>query len=529
MTRNKPNIVMILADELRADGLGCYGNTICRTPNLDRLASQGTLFEQCMVTQPTCTPSRASLLTGCFPSALRSRMVGCVTPDDKRFLPRVLRNAGYTTASIGKIHLVPQKEEWEYIQRTRQADGLFDYYGFQSVDLVNGHGMGCKGPGYSAWLKERMLDAQEQIAPAPAITPGVNTGKIKTQQWNLPADAHAGEYIVEKTEKFLHQAAESETPFFLHVSFNDPHHPFTVPEPYASMYRPEDMPPPLVPVHEDGRATPLQLKTYHGSHTEFGNRQFADRLIGTPPADYTRITEADWRATKAVYYGMISQMDDQIGRLMQTLQTTGLSDNTIVVFVSDHGEYLGDHGFCGKGFHYDSIIRTPLIVQGPGTPAGERITGVTSALDIAPTLLDLAGVPEPEAVQGVSMRPALRKGDESLPRDAALTENDDDFVPMRARTLTTRDWKITMYAGSADGELYDRCQDPDELCNRWHDPEYQTVKQELLARLADHLVCAVDSANGRTQTPTKPVSKFLPRNNQKANKNKETNYDKNHP
>ena len=504
-----PNILMILADELRADALGCYDNAICRTPNLDRLANQGARFDQCMITQPTCTPSRASILTGCFPSALRSRMVGCETPDDPRFLPRLLSAAGYRTASIGKIHLVPQGQEPAYVERTRKPDGTLDYYGFDHVDLVNGHGMGCFGPQYSPWLNERVPDAKSRVAAAARRAPGVNSGSILTQTWNLPPEAHAGEYITERTNDYLRDAATHDEPFFLHVSFNDPHHPFTVPEPYASLYDPDVMPAPLPPVAEAGGATELQIKTLHGSATAFEDGRASDRLIGTPPADYTRIPTRDWQATKAVYYGMVSLLDAQVGRILRTLDETGLADNTVVVFVSDHGEYLGDHGFCGKGFHYDSVIRTPLLMRGPGIATGLRLGGVASTLDIAPTLLDLTGVTIPDAIQGVSMLAALTAGG-SLPRDAVLTENDDDFVPMRARTLTTLDWKITLYASSDDGELYDRRQDPDELHNRWHDPECFPIRQALLAALADHLICAVDGANGRIQSPTRPIARFLP-------------------
>ncbi len=505
----KPNILLILADELRADALGCYGNPICRTPNLDQLAPEGACFEQCMITQPTCTPSRASILTGCFPSALRSRMVGCETPDDPRFLPRVLSATGYRTASIGKIHLVPQGQENDCIERTRKPDGTLDYYGFEHVDLVNGHGMHCFGPAYNTWLAERVPDAKARIAAALPLSPGVNATGISTAHWNLPPEAHAGEYITERTNDFLRQAATHDDPFFLHVSFNDPHHPFTVPEPYASMYRPEDMPPPLPPVCEADGATNLQLGAFQGSATEFVDGRKADRLIGTPPADYKQIPVTDWQATKAIYYGMVSLLDAQIGRILRTLDEAGLADNTLVVFVSDHGEYLGDHGFCGKGFHFDSVIRTPLLMRGPGIAPGQRLDGIASTLDIAPTLLELTGVSIPDEVQGVSMRATLTTG-QALPRDAALTENDDDFVPMRARTLTTRDWKITLYAGSDDGELYDRRNDPHELHNRWHDPESLQIRQALLAALSDHLICAVDGANGRTQLPNRPVARFLP-------------------
>lgn len=501
----RPNILLILADELRADALGCFGNRTCRTPHLDALAAEGAMLSQCMVTQPTCTPSRASILTGCYPSALRSRMVGCFTPDDPRFLPKVLATSGYRTASIGKIHLQPQAAEIEQLPRVKEQDEDFAYYGFGEVDLVNGHGMQTRGPDYTAWLSQRVPDLRERLAAARPITPGVNnaTGSLRTHTWELPPDAHSGDYVSDRACAFLERAGadQQQQPFFLHASFPDPHHPTTVPEPYATMYRPSEMPLPIPPVTEAEGATADQLKTLRGVDR--------DHPIGTPPDNYDRYTAADWRVTKAIYYGMVSLLDEQVGRILRTLRTTGLERNTIVVFCSDHGEYLGDHGFMGKGFHYDSVLRTPMIVRGPGVSAGQTLAEMASTVDLAPTLLDYAGIDEPEGVQGVSMRGALA-GTSPLPRDGVLTENDDDSMPMRARTLTTRDWKLTWHLGTEQGELYDRRRDPDERRNRWDDPASAGVKTTLLSRLLAEVVCAVDVVNGRRQSPSPPVPKWLP-------------------
>lgn len=507
---DRPNVALIFADELRADALGCYGSTVCQTPNLDRLAAESAQFLQCMVTQPTCTPSRASVLTGCFPSALRSRMVGCHTPDDPRFLPRVLGRAGYHTASIGKIHMVPGGAEPAAVEAARQVDGGFDYYGFQHVDLVNGHGTG--GSEYNRWLDDKCPDHKERRAAAKLLSPGVNneTGSLRTKSWTLPPELHYGEYISSRAVQYFERAAATPgTPFFLHVSFPDPHHPFTVPEPYASLYSPNQVPPPLPAVTREAGATALQLATHNGERTHFTDGRSADRVIGTPPHDYSRVTTADWQTAMAIYYGMISLLDIQISRLLQSLDDTGLAENTVVVFVADHGDYMGDHGFCGKGFHYDSVIRTPLLIRGPGIQAGLRLDGLASTVDLAPTLLALTGVAPPEAMQGVSMAPALA-GEGPLPRDAALTENDDDFVPMRMRTLTTDDWKLTWYCGEEDGELYDRKGDPNELVNCWHDPDCRSVRDALMHRLLEHVVCALDASNGRTQIPAPPLAAFTP-------------------
>ena len=497
---SNPNILLIWADELRADALGCFGNTIVKTPNLDRLAKRGTVFEQCMVTQPTCTPCRASVLTGCFPSAIRSRMVGCYTPDDPRFLPRVLGDHGYRTASIGKIHLVPQRAEQALINDHKAIDGTLDYYGFQEIDLVDGHGSGNFGDSWEAAREEMAPDWRER-RDARRKLDGVGS----THVYELPAEIHSSNYIAEKTREFLRNA--DDRPFFLHVSFPDPHHPFTVPEPYASMYKPEEVPAPLPPVTESVDATNLQLGVFHGESSGLDKSRRSDRIIGTPPAKYSEYTTANWRLSKAIYYGMITLMDDAIGRILETLDETGLSENTIVVFLSDHGEYMGDHGFLGKGFHYDSVIRTPLIFAGPEIKQ-QRIDQVESVIDIAPTLLEMVGADEPEGTQGISLKEVLY-GSAEPPRDAVMTENDDDFVPMQVRTLTTKDWKLTYYLNHSLGELYDRKRDPEEMTNLWQSAEHSDIKNELILRLLAEVIAATDLSNGRRQSPEVPWRKAV--------------------
>ncbi|MBZ0297377.1 MAG: sulfatase-like hydrolase/transferase, partial [Anaerolineae bacterium] len=361
-----PNILLILCDELRADALGFMGNPIIQTPNIDRLAQAGTAFTQCIITQPTCTPSRASILTGCYPSVLHSRMVGCVTPDDPRFLPHILADAGFRTASIGKLHLVPQRNEPEAIQKALDTAG--NYYGFQEVDLVNGHGDQCFGPSYTAWLDQNVPDWKSLVQQRKAYPRGVNT-----YTWELPPEAHSSNYIGDRAVEFLRDTGEQ--PFFLHVSFPDPHYPFTVPEPYASRYDPQAMPTPLPPVTESQNLPSLHEQVYYrrNANTLRADGRPSDHVIGTPPHDYSQYSTPDWQQVKAIYYGMISLIDDQIGRILDTLDDQGLTDSTVIIFASDHGDYLGDHGFYGKGLAYDSVLRVPCIWRGPGITSGRLV------------------------------------------------------------------------------------------------------------------------------------------------------------
>lgn len=503
-TSKQPNVLLIICDELRADALGYAGNSIVKTPYIDQLAQSGTVLRQCMVTQPTCTPSRASMLTGCYPSALRSRMVGCYTPDDARFLPRILAQNGYHTASIGKLHLVPQAAEPDYMQQ-RMAEGDGTYFGFQEIDLVNGHGDRCFGPQYSRWLKERVPDVEARWQQRQATEKGIDT-----YHWTLPSEVHSSDYIANQTVAFLQRV--DDRPFFLHVSFPDPHYPFVVPEPYASMYPADEMPPPLAPVTESHDLPALHHNVYFHDNATLNrpDGRPVDRVIGTPPHDYSQVTTEDWQQVKATYYGMISLLDDCIGRILNALDTHNLRENTIIVFVSDHGDYLGDHGFYGKGLPYDSVLRVPLIYAGANVLPGQMVDTIASTLDIAPTLLELLNIPEAEGTQGISVKPVLL-GEGDSKRQTALTENDDDFVPMRMRTLTTTDWKLTYYLHQELGELFDRVNDPDEMRNLWNSPEHTLIKEELLQQLLTEILSSMDMANGRRQSPSPAVPKWIRR------------------
>ncbi|MCY3780410.1 MAG: sulfatase-like hydrolase/transferase [Chloroflexi bacterium] len=496
----QPNIIMILCDELRTDALGCYGNPIVQTPNIDRLAAEGTRFSQCFVTQPTCTPSRASIMTGCYPSALRTRMVGCYTPDDPRFLPRALSENGYRTASIGKLHLVPQAAEPDIVAQRLTSDEA-TYYGFQEVDLVNGHGSRCFGNRYSSWLREAVPDLEARLADVTAYEKGVNCWR-----WNLPEQTHSSHYLADRTTKFLESATEE--PFFLHISFPDPHYPFTVPEPWASFYEPADMPLPIPPITESIDMPRLHERVYRGPQAQSSDGERPrDRVIGTPPHNYAELGPEDWQQVKAIYYGMVSLVDHSIGRILDAVDRLDQRDNTLIVFLSDHGDYLGDHGMYGKGLPYESALRTPLIARGPGIAAGHTIDSVESTLDIAPTLLDMADIAEPEGVQGRSLKPLLSGAD--LPRPSvALVENDDDFAELRMRSIFTPQWRLTYYLNQEWGELINRENDPLEMRNLWNDPAHAAVKQQLLAQLLQEITASIDMQNGRKQQPSAPVPKW---------------------
>ena len=346
-----------------------------------------------------------------------------------------------------------------------------------------------------------MPDLEERLATATPYEKGVNCWR-----WNLPEAVHSSHYIADRAVDFLEAAGEA--PYLLHVSFPDPHYPFTVPEPWASLYDPADMPPPIPAVTESFDMPELHRRVYLGPQPSASEgARPKDRVIGTPPHNYANYEEDDWRQVKAIYYGMVALLDYSVGRILEAVDRLGMTGNTIVVFISDHGDYLGDHGMYGKGLPYESALRTPLITRGPGVAAGQTISSVESTLDIAPTLLDYAGVSEPEGIQGCSLKERL-SGAAPLRAGAALVENDDDFAALRMRTLVTPRWRLTYYHGQDWGELIDRERDPAEMRNLWNDPAHSAVKQRLLLQLLDEVAASIDMRNGRRQQPSAPVPKW---------------------
>jgi arylsulfatase len=299
----------------------------------------------------------------------------------------------------------------------------------------------------------------------------------------LPAEHHASTWIGDRTIDFLDQ--HHDRPFFLQVSFPDPHLPFCPPAPYDDMYPLDSVPMPLRQPGELDDKPPHFSAFREGRIVGFG---------GEASPDLTGMTDDQTREIIAHTYGMLSLIDDNLGRIFARMDELGLFENTIVVFTTDHGELLGDHGIVGKGpMHYDSLIKVPLLWRFPDDPVAGRVTGrvadgMMSNVDVAPTILDAVGLPDLPDQQGHSMLPMLLGDDQSVARERVLVEFDWRFVPgLRAKTIRTRHHKLTAYQNQPYGELYDLAADPGEFVNRWDDPSLAGVKCDLLAGLVDLL------------------------------------------
>lgn len=498
---SRPNILLFIADQMRADHLGGAGNPVIRTPHLDRLAAQGVCFSRAYVNAPLCMPSRATLFTGLTPRGHRVRTNAIPLDPSLPTVPGVLAEAGYQTASIGKIHLtnlgynvdvdLPPQDFPEVVRDWR--DGRIrhvpvPYYGLQHVEITVGHGAHVYGD-YTLWLEREHPDQWARYRstspdPSPLGAAGCGTFPLEER-------FHHTAYVADRTIAYLREHA-GEKPFFAMCSFPDPHHAYCPPRPWDRMYSPEEVVPPVSRAGELDDLAPFFREIYERP------LQLSGRSAPT------KMPEAHRREILAYTYGMVSLLDHHVGRVLSTLDELGLAEDTAVGFISDHGDMMGDHGLLNKGpFHFEGLLRVPMIWRWPGHFHPRAIPALASLLDLPPTILELAGVPIPEgafapeaplqppAWPGRSLIPMLTSGADSV-QESIVIENDEDYLGLRLRTLVTRDHKITTYTGHRGpepfGELFDLSADPHELHNLWNRPSHAGLRRELIERLHHRLV-----------------------------------------
>lgn len=495
------NVLVIMTDQQRADHLGCTGNPIVSTPNIDRLASGGMVFSRHYVSNPLCMPSRATLLTGMTPRGHGVRTNGINLSRDVSTITGRLSERGYDTHVVGKLHLRnfcrsdPTGGEDVVYRDLRDGRGA---YGFRTGEVCIGHGPWVGGA-YHDWLLDK-LDGRPN--PWHVNHPEKGCGAQETCYTEITPDLHHSSWVAERTIDFLRNR-DQERPFFLQCSFPDPHHPYCPPDEYAAMYERAAIP---LPARRDGELDDLPphfAQAYHGAHP------FAGRAV-VP----TAMTDEQTREVIRLTYGMISLIDTSVGRVLDALDELGLADDTLVIFTSDHGDLMGDHRLLNKGpFHFEGLLRVPFIARWPGViPSGARTQSLTSHLDFAPTILDALGVPIPEGPTpaepvcpeqrapwpGKSLMPILRDPSASV-QESVLVENDEDYIGSNLRTLIARDWKLTCYSDRDFGEMFDLRNDPDELHNLWDGAGYREVKRDLKDQLLARIM-STDSALPRRLT-----------------------------
>lgn len=461
MSRSEyPHIIFILCDELRADALAFAGNEVVRTPNLDALAADSMVFTDAYCTSPMCCPSRASLATGRYPLSHGVLDNGCLMMDDEDSLYDAFRRAGYRTANVGKWHVNAPGRDFGMDQNVTEVD--------------------CVDAQTSCWgIPNRELRRQAAYTKIPGAISLVIHGRRP-----VPADETVDSLF---TERFLHEidrSAASDTPAFLRLSLFDPHSPYMPADPYAAMYDPDRIALPAnfrAPL--DGK--PILQRVFHDVR------------------GFDRLSETDYRRALACYYGLISHVDDRVGKVIDKLRTLGLYDDAIVVFTADHGAMMGEHGYIEKWGHmYEQVSRIPLLVKLPGRDARtRRSSAFVENLDTLPTLMDYLGVPVARGVQGRSFLRVLT-GEASEHRDEVHGMiYCGGFQTEPALMIRDRRWKFTRYGDQEHvemgleldhplrlssyfdgdpvaGELYDLDADPYETHNLFGVAAYARVQAD---------------------------------------------------
>ena len=486
------NILLITSDQHHFSALGSVNPKI-RTPNLDRLTREGTRFERAYCVNPTCSPSRATMITGLYPSQHGCWAIGVKLPEDVLTAGDLFQAQGYELILVGKAHFQPLRSEpgSESIESQplmRDLDFWRNFhgpwYGFNHVETARMHANESHaGQHYALWLEEKGLaNWRDYFDPWPPQPNSKYSGPYYLRDsltWDLPEEYHPTHWVGERTVANIERCAAEGKPFFLWSSFFDPHPPYVLPEPWASMYDPAEM--------EPGEYTPGEFDDMppQFGRTREENPDFSD--YEEPGGQglhgfHSHLHSADaLRRSMAAYYGMVSLIDQEVGRIMDALSRLGLAENTLVIFTTDHGHFLGQHGLVAKGaFHYEDLIRIPMIARYPGhIPAGSVSQALQSQIDFVPTFLEAAGITVPGSMQGSSRLADWERG---AGRAWALVENRHNPTTVHLRTLVTGRYKITVYRDHKYGELFDLQTDPHELHNGWADPAYAGVKQELLLR-----------------------------------------------
>jgi len=450
----KPNLLFILTDQQRADSMACYGNTYLDVPNLNRLSEESFVFENAYVSQPVCSPSRATLLTGTYPHTARVPSCNVPLPTD---IPTIaeLVDEDYHCAWLGKWHL---------------GDEIFAQRGFDewvgSEDGYRAHYSSrerlAQFSPYHHFLSEQGLEPDRELLGERIFS--------RHFQASLPEELTKAAFLGDRAAEFIHRSGEE--PFVAFVSYLEPHPPHT--GPLNELYDPADL-----PVGPSFFQKP-------GVNASLLNRLMAAYYMESEEYGIDLRTEAGWRGVRACYWGNVSLVDRSVGKILAALEESGHAEDTIVVFTSDHGEMAGDHGILGKCVLYEESVRVPLLIRAPGLGRQQTILpGNMSHVDLLPTLLDLMGQPIPAHLQGESRVPVLRDEASLAQNDIFIEWNGRDGHPIPGeaevnpslarpwRSLVSADrWKLNLCLAD-QGELYDLKQDPYEMTNRFDDPNEQ--------------------------------------------------------
>ena len=520
----QPNFLFIICDQLRADHLGCYGNPVVQTPHIDGLAARGARFDRAYVAYPVCMPNRACLMTGRMASDHRGINNGIPLDLEATTFVDVLAHHGYRTGLIGKSHLQgytpldpmygyiaddeltpPPEELQDALRRSRWTGGGYrierriasgelaatpytdGFYGFQHVELVTRHADFTDGH-HLAWAEKQRPDFKTLVGKENALPDHRPRGP---QAWrtSVPPELYSTQFIANRSRAYIEESAHGDQPFFLQISFTDPHHPFTPPGKYWDMYDPDDFEVELPYEAHQNPTPPMQWMDEQWQQGNSARTKTTARRLG----------KQQLREAMALTAGMITMVDDEVGRLIEVLKETGQYENTVICFNSDHGDYLGDFSLLLKGaLPFRSVTDVPMIWSDPTSREGRVTEALASTIDLSATILDRACLAPYNGMQGQSFMPVIDGADDH--HEAVMCEFNDLGArlgferPARVRGIRTANWRFTLYQGEAWGELYDLATDPRETNNLWASSDHASIKAELTLQLAHMLAGQMDES-----------------------------------
>lgn len=446
----KPNILFIMTDQQRADAMGCSGGWV-KTPNLDRIASEGIRFEQCVTTTPVCIPARLTMATGLYPHkhGVWDNAHYRISEDSKTWM-QCIRDAGYRTSLFGKTHLHPHEGD------LREEEDLMHALGIDDVNEIGGPRASTRVMSYmtAMWREKNKLadyraDFKDRFSNNPTVV----------RPSTLGLEDYSDNYVGEQAFHYLQQY-NKEQPWFCWLSFGGPHEPWDTPKPYADLYNPDDMPPAL-----------------HQKHMskDMPNRYHKRKLDNDKDAAHIAEMRAD-------YAGNITLIDEKIGKILNLLEERGELDNTIITFTSDHGEMNGDFGLVYKSVFMNGAVRVPMIVRTPATMknGGAVCSSPCEWSDLGPTLVELADAQMDHQQHAKSMCPSINNPEIDF-RSDAISEQFNECM------LVTKEWKIIVGENDQPYALFDQINDPEELHNQVNNPAYAEIIQQLHKRVHERM------------------------------------------
>lgn len=457
---NRRNVLLITTDQHRFDCIGANGNGVVKTPNIDRLASMGVNFQRHHCSNPTCSPARASILTGLHARTHGLFALGYEMPEEIETLPQILVKNGYRTSLFGKVHLEALES-----RRAERFDHTKPYYGLEECHVTEDDVIGE----YMDWIRaehsEYTYAALENTCPSFRVKPYSEqpAGKIDEMfESKIPEELHQTAWITNKMLEYFDENKDSDKPFFAWCSYVDPHHPWNPPARFASMYDPMDIELP------DLEAVEEILPEYWYS----------------PDMD-----ELEYRRMIAAYYGLISFVDEYIGKLLDYLEKNNMLDNTTIIFTSDHGDYNGDGGLIRKMWRlYEGITHIPLIITTPGQDEERICSGLTQDVDLMQTILDLCNIEIEDTRQGHSLIDVLEGKSTNTRRDYAVTEFTMQNHPFGKNNwnlalVDSDNFKLTYYPFEKKFYMVDLSEDPYERNNLYFSSDHTDRVERLKSML----------------------------------------------